>query len=286
MMRSALVKTPLSVGLFLHKIVIVLPQKDYTPDELELILHHELVHILRRDSQQKLFMTFCAAFLWFYPLAWLAIRSCSEDIELSCDEAVLHGRAQPVRKQYAHLLLQTAADPRGFTSCLSASAKALRYRLKSVVNPGKRIAGGFIISLSVAFLFLSSVFVGVSFRAESAHKLIFVQTDLSRYDVEQITAELDGQAYRGSCEADQALMEYIGSLPLSYITAPYEVRNEPRHLQLLIYGFDNNYCLIFGGQYLRVIITPDDTNSPSKTNYYQLSEEPNWEFILSCVPNS
>lgn len=48
---------------------------------------------------------------------------------------------QPVRRQYAELLLQTAGDERGFTTCLSATAGALRYRLRNIMTPGKKRTG-------------------------------------------------------------------------------------------------------------------------------------------------
>ncbi len=283
LVRSPQAKTPLSIGIFRRSTCIVLPEREYTPDELALVLHHELVHICRRDSQQKLFLSICTALMWFHPLMWLAMGACTSDLELSCDEAVLYNCKPPIRRQYAELLLQTAADPRGFTSCLSASARALRYRLKNVLKPGKRMVGSFFIGAFTVLILLSNIYIGFRYQADAASKLLFAQEELSQYDVEHMTADLDGRTYRGNCDKDYDLMNYIGALPISYTTISHEVRDEPRHMQIAIYGFGNNYILIFGGAYLRVIVTPDDVSLPSKTTYYVLTEEPDWGFMLSCI---
>ena len=127
--------TPLTVGLFRRTARVVLPQRQYTPEDLTLIFRHELIHLGRDDAWSKFFLTFCTAACWFNPLVWLAMKKSADDMELSCDETVLLGCKEEVRLRYANLLLKTAGDQRGFTTCLSASARALRYRLGSVIAP-------------------------------------------------------------------------------------------------------------------------------------------------------
>ena len=86
---SPQVTTPLSIGLFCWSIRVVLPRRSYTPEELALIFRHELCHIQRRDSESKLALVFYTALCWPHPCMWLAMKRCAEDLELSCDEAVL-----------------------------------------------------------------------------------------------------------------------------------------------------------------------------------------------------
>ena len=66
---------------------------------------------------------------------WMAMERSAQDMELSCDETVLLEADDVTRRRYAGLLLATAGDSRGFTTCLSASASALRYRLRNVSIP-------------------------------------------------------------------------------------------------------------------------------------------------------
>ena len=46
---------------------MVVPERDYTQEELRLVLRHELVHISREDSAAKFFLAFCTAMCWFNP---------------------------------------------------------------------------------------------------------------------------------------------------------------------------------------------------------------------------
>lgn len=111
------VETPLSVGFFKATIVLVLPETTYSVEELELIFRHELIHIQRQDAASKFFMAFCTALYWFNPLMWKAMKHCADDLELSCDEAVLRNTDEETRQQYARLILQTAGNGKGFTYC-------------------------------------------------------------------------------------------------------------------------------------------------------------------------
>ncbi len=87
----------------------------------------------------------------FNPFLWIAMKKSAEDLELSCDEAVLVHADADTRRRYAELILKTAGDSRGFTTCLSASAASLRYRLRQVVRPGRRHSGALLAGL---FFFL------------------------------------------------------------------------------------------------------------------------------------
>ena len=135
------IHSPLTVGLFRRSLKVVLPEHRYSHAELKLIFSHEIIHIGREDSWSKFFLMFCTAMCWFNPLMWIAMRKSADDLELSCDETALLGADAEMRRQYASLLLSTAGDERGFTTCLSAAASSMRYRLTSIVNPRKRSSG-------------------------------------------------------------------------------------------------------------------------------------------------
>ena len=83
------------------------------------------------------------------------MRLCAEDIELGCDEAVVQHLGETGRRDYAELLLRTAGDGRGFTSCLSASARSLRYRLRCVVKPARKWDGCLLPALAAFLLVVS-----------------------------------------------------------------------------------------------------------------------------------
>lgn len=147
--------TPLSMGTRNKNRVTFLPERDFTADELELIFRHELHHVQRRDVDTKVFLGFCKALFWFNPLTWIAVRKASDDLELACDEIALRKAGDSERRKYAQLLLCAAGSSRGFSTCLSASADSLRYRLKNVVEPGKRRVGAFLLATAIFFCCMS-----------------------------------------------------------------------------------------------------------------------------------
>lgn len=146
--------TPLTIGLYSRTMRLVLPRLDYTPEELELIFSHELRHIQRADTRTKALLGFCTALCWFDPLMWISRRRVAEDLELSCDELVLYQATDSTRAQYADLLLRTAGDGRGYTTCLSAAASSLRYRLRRVTKPTQRPSGALLVGLVLGALVL------------------------------------------------------------------------------------------------------------------------------------
>lgn len=147
------VNTPLTIGCFQRSMVLVLPKKEYDEKELELIFRHELLHILRADTRTKVFVDFCTALCWFNPLFWIARKKVTDDLELSCDESVLHHASPEVRHLYAELLLKNAGHGRAYTTHLSTAASTLRYRLKNILHPSKKLKGGFLIALFPFFSF-------------------------------------------------------------------------------------------------------------------------------------
>ena len=214
--RSANAKTPLSIGLF-HPHV-VLPEKDYTQEDLALVLKHELVHIMRQDSQNKFFLAFLRALGWFNPLMWLAMRKSSDDFELSCDETVLQSADEDQRQRYAGLLLHTAGDQRGFTTCLSASASALRYRMRAVVLPSRRFVGGLLAGVLVFLLFSMSGHVALSLGRGSGEELLF-PGGREACSLVSVLDQRFGKRYE-SADGD-AILDYLSDLPLQQISGNF-----------------------------------------------------------------
>lgn len=77
-------------------------------EERGLILAHERHHIRRGDPVWKLLAFAALCLHWFNPLVWLAFRLAGQDMEMSCDEAVLRQLGSDVRGDYAAALLRLA----------------------------------------------------------------------------------------------------------------------------------------------------------------------------------
>lgn len=280
-------QTPLSIGLFWRTTCLVLPERTYSPEKLEMVLKHELIHISRRDSILKFSMTFWAAFMWFNPFAWIALRVCSQDLELSCDEAVVYGHSEQSRMEYARLLLHTAPKQQGFTSCLSASASTLRYRLKNVVTYRKRITGSIAIGFLCFFMLLGGMCTGIRYQAMPANELLFTEYEANQLEVGEMFYQTDGADISGECEKDQILLDYIATLSLQKTTETPDAQSTPSHVQVIIHAPDHNYILTFGNGYLRVVTVTfsesDSDHSLWKTAYYRMDSDPDWKLLLSCI---
>ena len=62
-----------------------------SPEQIELILAHELVHIRRGDVLAGTLQLVAQLIWWFHPLVWWASRKAGHDRERCCDEEVLSG---------------------------------------------------------------------------------------------------------------------------------------------------------------------------------------------------
>lgn len=160
--RSSEVSSPLTIGLFDKTSCLVLPDQEYTDQELQMIFRHECIHLMHEDNRLKFSASVWCAFGWFIPTLWIGMKRMSEDMELCCDELVTEGMGPSERKEYADLLLQTAGTEKGFTTCLCASAQGLRYRLHGIMRPKERKNGILVMGLLAALGVFFFGTVGIS----------------------------------------------------------------------------------------------------------------------------
>lgn len=161
--HSPAASSPLTVGLLRRSTCLVLPVRDYTEEELRMVYRHEIIHLLRRDNALKLSITVLCALGWFIPSLWVGMGKTAEDLELCCDKLTTYEMDAPQRRRYAALLLSEAGTTQGFTTCLSASATGLRYRMQAILHPVLRENGAKVIALLTAlFLFFAgTIAIGI-----------------------------------------------------------------------------------------------------------------------------
>lgn len=287
LMTSPDITTPISVGCFRSAIRVVLPEKDYTSDELALIFRHELIHILRMDGWTKFFLAFCTALCWFNPLMWLAMRRSAEDLELSCDELVLKEADEAEKHRYAELLLRTAADGRGFTSCLSSSAASLRYRLEQILKPRKRFSGAIIAGMLFLVMLLSGGHIALAYKTESVAGKVFNGCHLSECSITHISAGLDGGYSQKLCKDEASLLDYISGQELYKISESYTFSEDDNELFLLLDSPQGSFTLNIQDHKLSYISLHSDeiglfASNRDQQNFY-LAEAPDWDYIFSLL---
>ena len=287
--RSGEVTTPLSIGLFKKTIRVVLPQKEYTPEELHLILRHEATHIVRRDSLVKFFMLFCTAVCWFNPLSWIALHHCSADMELSCDEIVLLGEGEETKQRYAQLLLKTAGDDRGFSSCLSASAKTMLYRLNQVLKPQKRFLGA--VAAAIAMFLILSTFGLVAVAYDPTPGSALLDAVETKYWGNDVIYKVNDERTDYVYDDISVLLDYVSDITFYQLSGTYSYPNDDMSIVFASYqnedrsyykspnGIISNGGLEFILRDHTLIIV--DYAAGMKSDIYYHNADIDWENLIS-----
>ena len=287
---SDAVSTPLTIGCFERTMRLYLPKLSYSDEELALIFQHELRHILRLDTRMKAFMDFFAALSWFNPLAWIARRKASDDLELSCDEAVLSGADEGKRRLYAELLLKNAGKNQGYSTCLSVSAKSMRYRLKNIMKPSKWLSGGFVVGAAMFGLFMIIGTVAFEDSVGNVQELVFEKAPAGITEDSVAVYNWDDlPRYRTVYEWEtDTLTEYLASLRVKQV---YTANSILKHYDDSSRQLYVDYLELIDGEWasltrfeLRSDVMyasiPYDNQGYIK---FILESEPDWDYIESLL---
>ncbi|MBQ4566304.1 MAG: peptidase M56 BlaR1 [Oscillospiraceae bacterium] len=122
------ITAPALYGIFRPKILL---PRGIAPQALPYILLHEQVHRRRGDNFFRAVAILTCCIHWFNPLCWISLKFFFEDMELSCDAAVLKKLGEPEKKTYALALLDTAQSRNLFVSAFGGAG--LRLRVERVL---------------------------------------------------------------------------------------------------------------------------------------------------------
>lgn len=116
--QSDLISAPLTFGVW-HPVILMPKKTDWeNEDTLCYVLEHEFIHIRRLDTVTKFLLITTVCIHWFNPLVWIMYFLANRDIELSCDEAVIHHFGGTSRASYAKALDQYGGDKGRFYATL------------------------------------------------------------------------------------------------------------------------------------------------------------------------
>lgn len=100
---------PVTFGM--RKPVILLPESiKHDPEKLNLVLQHELTHILQNDFLSNIVISLTQVVFWFHPLVHVIKQELIDYREIRCDSLVLSNQSVS-RKKYASLLLELLPMP-------------------------------------------------------------------------------------------------------------------------------------------------------------------------------
>lgn len=275
LVQSAAVTVPLSMGTMKRTRVTVLPNREFTKQELQFIFRHEIHHIQRGDVSNKMFFAFCQALCWFNPLIWVATRKASDDLELSCDEIVLEDMDDEKRRQYADLLLNTAGSSRGFTTCLSAAAETMRYRLKNVVTVRKRWPGTVLLSFAMFLCVMSHGVIAVSNDRGTVAELITEYRTVE--DIRSVYYQPEGETLLSEVYGwdGEELFSYLASLEVEKLGSGNEIQNISNHRVAIVFDRNGTIELTMDERLIEVY----HYHHGGKKEFYYLRSKVDWDVI-------
>lgn len=163
--QSDKISTPLTYGIW-HPVILMPKNTDWdNTQQLEYILMHEYIHILRCDTLAKLLGTYALCVHWFNPMVWIMYVFFNRDVEISCDEHVVRCFGENAKSVYARILIQMEAQrsnirtylPLGNGFLFKIGDNAMEERITAIMKIKKKsrtaavLAAGFIVSMTAVF---------------------------------------------------------------------------------------------------------------------------------------
>ncbi len=156
--QSDKISSPFVLGFLKPRIYV-----PYHLDEeaLECVVAHENAHIMRKDYLIKPFAFMLASVHWFNPVVWVAYYYLCQDIELACDEKVIHELGFDKKKVYSETLLECSIERHFVRACPVAFGEiGVGKRVKNILEMKKAkvgmVVGALLACVVVAVCFLSN----------------------------------------------------------------------------------------------------------------------------------
>lgn len=109
--------------------------------ERNFVVAHERVHAARKDYLVKLLAWSARCIHWFNPLVWLFFALLENDMEMSCDEAVLHRLGMEAKEEYSRAVLSLSYDKMRTGGCPPAFGEGVvKERIRNILAYRKRTA--------------------------------------------------------------------------------------------------------------------------------------------------
>lgn len=188
---SNYITTPINVGVF--KPYVILPNYNYSEEELELIFKHELIHFLRKDFYYKFLVMINTCIYWFNPLMYLMSKVVSYECEVSCDEEVIKSlNSKEEIKTYGLIILKTDAKDYIKNNCLLSTLNKpciTKNRITALFNNKLRKEGKPSICLSLMLMIFLSIILSININIDSKSNEIIKSAMKSVKSINEIAYE-------------------------------------------------------------------------------------------------
>lgn len=263
------IATPFVLGLCRPRIYLPAHLQE---EEKRYVLAHEKVHIARKDYLVKMVFYAAVCLHWFNPLAWLAFVLMENDMEMSCDEAVLRKLGAGVKKEYSRSLLAlSTGETRLWSGPLAFGEGRVKGRVRNILAYRKRTVLAVVLAAAViivvgAGLLLNPVRENETAEEEAQKLAAFVEdyaeAFCSRAGDRIVDFFMDEETALGSVymlekEGDMYTLGLSSPWPLEF---RYQLIPEESRAYIYYYAWtsdphiyvwrENIQCLLIDGEYL------------------------------------
>lgn len=273
-------ESPMVIGFL--KQMLVLPNCDYSEEELFFVLKHELIHIKRHDIYFKLLLVSANALHWFNPLIYIMQKEAVVDMELSCDEKVIQKTAFAVRKAYTETLLSTfhKQHKKGafLTTQFYGGKEIMKKRFKNILTKSPKKNGLLLCICAICMTLISGMLIGCSIKNELPEET--VQTGTISPGVEDHTntptdsADSNRAGLSGDAPMDDSGTDINVDIQNGNIGNPPEqsLELEENNYKSILLGKGNFVCTDLANERLSIseigrAVTDDDSVTVSATKF-------------------
>jgi hypothetical protein len=151
-----LLSFPITVGVWKQQ--IILPYQKYSGKELDMMLEHEMNHVVSRDLLRRRIGMFTTMIHWWNPLAYILLNMLIEKQEIECDVRTCQRSDTFTVREYTDFLIgfDETENDKIFCAALSESKQNLKRRVEGIMvgNKTKKIGKGMV--------FVTGILIGMS----------------------------------------------------------------------------------------------------------------------------
>ncbi len=210
--HSYSVFSPFVFGMF--RPAVYLPDHEYTPEELELILTHEVNHMKQHDVFWKPFANLIRIGYWFNPAAWFIVRETGRWSEIGSDLACCEKVSS---KDYFQMIC--AQIEKGTTSgwspaaTWSAGGQILFWRIKYIDRKQSQVPlrKSFVVLLYICFALccLFTGYVTINILAKGYMELFYVTGGFESLGLMELSDRFKMEPNEEKYGMESELEEYV-----------------------------------------------------------------------------
>lgn len=202
---------------------IYLPKENYSVEELDAILRHELMHLKHKDLLIKRLYLLANALHWFNPFSYLMSAAAVKDMELYCDQDVVKYYDSEKRRQYNNILFGFLEEIGGFavkhkffTTSYQGDVEEMKLRFANNLDMRRKKKGIWPVAMLLAYVIVFTAII--SFNVQDAVAFEFIDNSVEK---NLPFYELDSDDIEHSAVSEEVMI---------YDSKPYNGNLEPEML--------------------------------------------------------